>query len=456
MAEEGEEAPGFELHGVRDGAIEEIALGEYLGEDVVVLVFYPGDFNPACDGVTTGLDDLDLFTMQKDVQVLAVSGDSVFSHQAFADQYDLQIPLLTDIEGEVASRYGVGADGDRYRTHRAVFVIDHTGTIEYVWEGDSVEDAPDTDEIRTVIENIGDEETAQSRYRVGHAHYIEGRRAFTSAMNAHEDREWMLASQDFEQATEEFDEARDEFNTSVRFADDEESTRYYERAERKAEALWRAANWLSDSASAFAGGQGLKGEELQSDAEGPLETARDLHEPIDPEDFPPDTDPTEDGEGVGLSTDDGMELDIGETPETADSTTATEARTEDETSETDAEGGATGETASADASESEDEEQADDIDDAELEAITAELEEQNEAANDDGDGTTTPQDASEAGDTDGSFDHAEDDPEDEDLELDLIDPTEEADDTDEEAADDTDEETADDIDSGDHGVPDSL
>jgi len=72
----GTDAPEFELPGLVDGERRRVALGEFLGEDVVILAFYPADFNPACD-VDSDLDELDLFTMQKDVEVLAVGPDTL-------------------------------------------------------------------------------------------------------------------------------------------------------------------------------------------------------------------------------------------------------------------------------------------------------------------------------------------------------------------------------------------
>jgi peroxiredoxin len=140
MIDEGAGAPAFELPAVIGGDIEQVALSDYLGSDVVILAFYPADFNPACDGETTDLDELDLFTMQKDVSILAVSADSVYSHQAFAEEYDLHIPLLADTAGEVAADYGVAVDDPEagYRTKRAVIVIGPGGDVEYAWSTDDL------------------------------------------------------------------------------------------------------------------------------------------------------------------------------------------------------------------------------------------------------------------------------------------------------------------------------
>jgi len=322
MIEEGEQAPTFELPGVRDGEIEQIGLSEYVGDDIVILAFYPGDFNPACSDGRTDLDELDLLTMQKDVSILGLSADSVYSHRAFADEYDLHFPLLSDAHGDVATEYGVAVESEAagHLTRRAVVVLGPRSDVEYTWVAEDIEELPDVDEIRDAIQDVGGQDTALARYRVGHAHYIEGRRAFTSAMNAFEEKEWMVAKGDFDRAYEAFDEAEDEFNTAARFAENERSSTYFEHAERKAESLWRAAKWLSDSANAYASGEGGTAQTMRRDAETPLKTARDIHEPPDPDEFPPEEDPADfEATDIGLE-DDGeasLDLDIEEQSEDA-------------------------------------------------------------------------------------------------------------------------------------------
>ena len=463
MIEVGEHAPAFALPAVEDGEVIEIDLASIFGSEVVILAFYPGDFNPACSGSETGLDELDLFTMQKDVQVLAVSADSVHSHQAFAEEYNLHMPLLSDTDGEMAEAYGVTAeDGHGYLTRRAVVVVDHTGTVQYTWESERPSHVPTVEEIRRAVEGIGDDETAESRYRVGYAHYMEGRRAFTSAMKAYEGQEWMMAQTDFTQACDEFDAAGDEFNTATRFAERDETRTYFDRAEEKAESLWRAADWLAESASAFASGQGAKAGSLRRDAEAPMKTARDLHEPPEPDDFPPDEDPAErdekDEEPVHPLADNGdepaatLDADIDDQLDT-DVEEGDPAQEATNGEQSDGVGAADGEQMAADddpaaTEDKEDDDEASEIDDEELEEITAELEEQSEAAAADPEDEKDEQPAvpEEPGierdeETDG------------DVELELTDPTDEGDSDEDDQKDD--HETLTD-DTGDHGVPDSL
>ncbi|WP_367176846.1 redoxin domain-containing protein [Haloarcula rubripromontorii] len=291
MLSEGTTAPLFELPALVDGDCQRVGLADYLGEDVVILAFYPADFNPACDETSCDLDELDLFTMQKDVTILGVSPDSVYSHRAFADRYGLKIPLLSDTDHDVAREYGLDFIDDigQQLIERAVVVIDHDGDVQYAWSTDNLQQLPRVGEIKDAIAETGGDDTAFARYRVGHAHYTEGRRAFTSAMNAFRESEWMVAQGDFQQARDEFADAEDHFDTAVRFVDDESLRPIYEDTKTKANSLWQASDWLMQAAREYSSGDGAEGQQLRDDAERPLETARGYEEPPDPDGpWPPD------------------------------------------------------------------------------------------------------------------------------------------------------------------------
>ncbi|WP_434531365.1 redoxin domain-containing protein [Haloarcula sp. NS06] len=291
MISEGTAAPLFELPALVDGDCQRVELSDYLGEDVVILAFYPADFNPACDDTSCDLDELDLFTMQKDVTILGISPDSVYSHRAFADRYGLKVPLLSDTDHDVAREYGLDFIDDigQQLIERAVVVIDHDGDVQYAWSTDDLQQLPRVGEIKDAIADTGGDDTAFARYRVGHAHYTEGRRAFTSAMAAFRDSEWMVAQGDFQQAREEFADAEDHFDTAVRFVDDESLKPIYEDTKTKANSLWQASDWLTQAARAYSSGNGAEGQQLRDDAERPLEAARGYEEPPDPDGpWPPD------------------------------------------------------------------------------------------------------------------------------------------------------------------------
>lgn len=125
--EVGDEAPDFTL---KSGQGEEISLASYRGKNNVVLYFYPKDNTPGCTREAQGFrDDFERFKKAGAV-VLGVSVDDVPSHKNFAGKYNLNFPILADIGGAVARRYGVM---QWITAKRVTFVIGKGGKIKKVY-----------------------------------------------------------------------------------------------------------------------------------------------------------------------------------------------------------------------------------------------------------------------------------------------------------------------------------
>jgi len=127
----GEPAPPLELPGTdgSDAGRRTYSLAEYAGQPVV-LVFYPGDGTPVCTRQLNAYTrEIDRF---RDVgaQVLAVSPQSVESHESFAcSQGGFAFPLLADEDKAVGEAYGVLGPLGFYR--RSAFVVDAAGVVRY-------------------------------------------------------------------------------------------------------------------------------------------------------------------------------------------------------------------------------------------------------------------------------------------------------------------------------------
>lgn len=126
----GDRAPDFTLPGVEGSRTGSWTLSEMIGQPVV-LVFYPGDGTPVCtQQLVTYTDEIGAFA-DVGAQVLAISPQSVESHEAFAaDNGGFAFPLLADEEREVGSAYGIIGPLGFYR--RSVFVIGAEGTITWI------------------------------------------------------------------------------------------------------------------------------------------------------------------------------------------------------------------------------------------------------------------------------------------------------------------------------------
>lgn len=113
-----------------DGGSREYKLSEFRGQPVV-LVFYPGDNTPVCTKqLTAYTDEIDAFR-EVGAQVLAISPQSVQSHDEFScSQGGFGFPLLADTDKSVGGAYGVLGPLGFYR--RSVFVVDGEGIVRYI------------------------------------------------------------------------------------------------------------------------------------------------------------------------------------------------------------------------------------------------------------------------------------------------------------------------------------
>jgi peroxiredoxin len=98
----------------------------------VILAFYPADWSPVCGDQVTLCNEILPEFHKHDAELLGISVDGAWCHEAFARDRHLHFPLLADFEpkGDVARKYRA------YRTsegicERALFVLDQQGTITW-------------------------------------------------------------------------------------------------------------------------------------------------------------------------------------------------------------------------------------------------------------------------------------------------------------------------------------
>src|SRR5271157_927227 len=112
----GEPAPDFELSGT-DGPFK---LSDHRGERVVLL-FYPGDNTMVCTKQFCSYRDRADDFAALDATVVGISSQDLASHAGFAAKHGLHVPLLPDVDKQVAKAYS--AFSSRLGTKRAVVVI---------------------------------------------------------------------------------------------------------------------------------------------------------------------------------------------------------------------------------------------------------------------------------------------------------------------------------------------
>lgn len=87
-------------------------------------------------------------------QVVGISTDSIFSHEAWAKSLGgITYPLLADIHREVVKKYGVHWP-ELNANYRATFIVDKAGRIRFV-ERYGKGELPDPDKILAEVKKLG-------------------------------------------------------------------------------------------------------------------------------------------------------------------------------------------------------------------------------------------------------------------------------------------------------------
>ena len=140
---EGQAAPDFTAPRTGGG---EFRLSEFRGKSAVVLYFYPKDETPGCTAEACAFRDSYEIFVDAGAEVVGVSGDSVDSHERFAEHHELPFILISDKGGALRRQYGVKATLGVW-PGRVTFVIDKEGVVRHVF-------ASQMDAVRHVAESL--------------------------------------------------------------------------------------------------------------------------------------------------------------------------------------------------------------------------------------------------------------------------------------------------------------
>ncbi len=109
----------------------------------VVLFSHPSDFTPVCTTEFMAFEGMRKDFEKKNVQLIGLSIDSLFSHIAWVDaiknyeigeqkNVNIGFPIIEDLKMEVANLYGMIQATSANQTVRAVFVIDDKGIVRSI------------------------------------------------------------------------------------------------------------------------------------------------------------------------------------------------------------------------------------------------------------------------------------------------------------------------------------
>lgn len=151
----GDQAPEFTLPYATKDSISKtpLKLADLVGKRAVVLAFYPADWSTGCTKEVCTLRDNFAALQALDAEILAISGDYVWSHHEWAKFHALPFRLVSDHSHATARLYGSYNEKSLYN-RRTVFVIDRQGKIAYANMSYSVADLQDFEKLRKALAEV--------------------------------------------------------------------------------------------------------------------------------------------------------------------------------------------------------------------------------------------------------------------------------------------------------------
>ena len=130
MLEVGTKAPDFNLPD-QNGNMH--SLSEYKGKKLI-LYFYPKDSTPGCTKQACGFSERYTLFIEKGVEIIGISKDSVASHKKFEEKNGLGFTILSDTELTAINAYDVWhkkkmAGREYMGVVRTTYLIDEEGII---------------------------------------------------------------------------------------------------------------------------------------------------------------------------------------------------------------------------------------------------------------------------------------------------------------------------------------
>lgn len=153
----GSKAPDFTLKSKQASGLVDVKLSDNFGKKNTVLLFFPAAFTSVCTKemceLSAGMNGYSALN----ANVLAISVDTPFSQEAWAQKEKINIHLVSDLNKEVIKKYDVvfpmlAGVGDT--AARAAFVIDKSGVVQYSEQTPTPKDLPNFDKVKETLTKL--------------------------------------------------------------------------------------------------------------------------------------------------------------------------------------------------------------------------------------------------------------------------------------------------------------
>jgi peroxiredoxin len=153
----GSKAPDFTLKSKTSTGLVDVTLSSNFGKSNTVLLFFPLAFTGVCTqemcDISQGLNAY----RELGAEVIAVSVDSPFSQEAWAQKENISVTIASDLNKATATAYevllpdlaGIGA-----ASARAAFVIDRNGVVQYAEQTPSPKELPNFEAVKAKLAEL--------------------------------------------------------------------------------------------------------------------------------------------------------------------------------------------------------------------------------------------------------------------------------------------------------------
>jgi len=153
----GTKAPDFTLKSKQASGLVDVKLSNNFGKKNTVLLFFPAAFTGVCTAelcdITAGLGAYSGLN----ADVVAVSVDTPFAQEAWAQKEKIGITLASDLNKQTIKAYDVvfpmlAGAGDT--AARAAFVIDKQGVVQYSEQTPTPKDLPNFQAVKDTLARL--------------------------------------------------------------------------------------------------------------------------------------------------------------------------------------------------------------------------------------------------------------------------------------------------------------
>lgn len=157
----GSKAPDFTLKSKTATGVVDVKLSNNFGKKNTVILFFPLAFTGVCTAemcdITAGLSSYSGLN----ADVIAISVDSPFAQEAWAQKEKIGITIASDINKTASKAYGVLIEGlggliagFGSTSARAAFVVDKNGVVQYSEQTASVKELPNFNAVKEVLAKL--------------------------------------------------------------------------------------------------------------------------------------------------------------------------------------------------------------------------------------------------------------------------------------------------------------